>query len=286
MIVYLVIFLISIIYGTTKLITNNFEDKLYRNLNWIFWIFYTSSILTLYYREFTASISIFILGVLISLLIIFKLVIFSGDQVLDYSFWVMYVLSVFTLLGLLITVSFLKSAYYKMPPVGNKGLTGPEGPQGQDSKDMVNTDLCFAQIMNYANTTFYDWKLKNGYEYDDLDRKIKNFYFQQRIKSICNSENYKNDINNKGVVKAINDIKSEIRNIIIFILGYKNGVKFLEDPVLNDYSWNDLLDKKRNETKLPFNQLKDNKVWNYHRCLNYKIVRPDGEDPRNKCNSQ
>ena len=184
MIVYLVIFLISVIYGTNKLITNYFEDTLYRNLNLVFWIFYTSSILTLYYREFAASISIFSVGVLVSLLIIFKLVIFSGDQILDYSFWVMYVLSVVTLLGLLITVSFLKSAYYKMPPIGNKGKIGLAGPQGNDSKDMVNTDLCYAQVIDYSNDIFYDWKLKNGYEYDDLDRKIKNLYFQQRIKSI------------------------------------------------------------------------------------------------------
>ena len=280
MIYYLILFLIMMIYGTNKLISKYVEQKIFKKLNIAFWLIYSITLILLYYRELVLGISLFSLGVLISLLIIFRLVEFTGDIKIDYSFWGLYIVSIITLSIFLVTMGFLKSAYYKSPPIGSKGNVGEEGPPGNDSIDLNNYDLCYQQVMNYSDKIFYDWKTRNVY--DNLTPKIENLYFKHRIKSICKSKNYEDLIYEKGVVNAIKYLQSEIRNIILFFLNYKNGAKFLDDPVLNEYSWKELLDKDK-ETVSPIDKLKDNKIWNSHVCLNYKMNIPDKKDRQNKC---
>lgn len=281
MIVYLIIFILFFFYSSHKLINKITDQKLYKNLNIFFWFIYTLSLLTVYYNKFNISISIFSIGVLISLLVIFKYINIGEEIVNTYSFWGLYVVTVVTVLLTLLTIYYLKSAYYKSSPIGKKGKPGLEGPQGDNSKYLNDIDLCYSQIMHYSNNIFYEWKLGRGYEYDNLDRKIENLYYKQKIKSICQSNLYKELIFEKGIVNAINYLNSEIRNILLFILSYKNGVKFLEDPILNDYSWKELLEK--GETKLPFEELKHNKVWNCLECVNYRANLKNTKDSRNKC---
>lgn len=280
MIYYLILFLIILLYGTDKLINTYVEQKIFKNLNIVFWILYSTTIILLYYRELVLGISLFTLGILASLLIIFRFVEFTGDIKIDYSFWGLYVVSIFTLTVFLVTIGFLKSAYYKSPPTGDKGEVGEEGIPGNNSIDLNNYDLCYQQVMNYSNKIFYDWKTQNVY--DNLTPKIENLYFKHRIKSICKSKNYEDLIYEKGVVNAIKHIQSEIRNIVLFFLSYKNGAKFLDDPVLNEYSWKDLLVKDK-ETISPIERLKPNKIWNSHTCLNYKMNIKEKKDSQNKC---
>ena len=281
MIIHLIVILLLFIYLTTKIIQKLTDNKLYRNLNWLFWLFYCTSIITLYYGEYNASISIFSIGTLISLLIIFKLVIFTGDIKKDYSFWGLYAITVITLAILLVSIHFFKSAYFKEPPIGNKGLDGNIGPSGEDSKDLNDYDLCHVQVIKYANKVLYDWKLKRGYLDDKLDKQITNIFFKDRIKQICKSDYYTNGIQKYGVVNTIFKINAEIRNIVLYILSYTNGLKFLEDPILNEHSWNNLLDKP--ETQSPFVKLEDNEIWQCHKCKNYKLNIAQNKDSRNKC---
>ena len=281
MIIYLITFILFLFYSTHKIIEKITVETIYKNLNIFFWLIYSISLITIYYNQFNVSISIFSIGVLISLLIIFKYLKMGNEIIYNYSFWGLYIFTIMTVLLTLLTIYYLKSAYYKSSPTGKKGKKGIEGPQGEDSKDLNNIDLCYSQIIHYSDKVFYEWKLSKGYEYDNLNRKIKNLYYKQKIKSICQSNLYKELIYEKGVVNSINYINSEIRNIILFLLSYKNGVKFLEDPILNDYSWRNLLTE--NETKLPFDELKYNKVWNCLECLNYRANLKDNKDLRNKC---
>jgi hypothetical protein len=67
--------------------------------------------------------------------------------------------------------------------------------------------------------------------------------------------------NNKENRKSIIDIKNKVKDWIDTILSYTNGVNFLGDYFYTDNKWSELLEKP-NETKNPFDLIKNDQYWN------------------------
>lgn len=269
MIVKYVLTLLTIIFFSSKLVIKLTKNKFYRNINVLLWSFYSIAIILLYYDKYFFAIGTYLLGIIISLLIIFKYLKLVGLYN-KMCFWGLYIISTVTLLGIMLTTYFYKSYKFKEPPKGNKGKIGNRGVSGKDSTDLSDVDLCIAKLTNYSSEIYKNWKKNNGFNQSD----IKNLYFKDRIKKICKSQNFENSTYEIGIVKTINKLKKTFRNIVLHILEYKKGNYFLNSHMLNDYHWKNLSNTS-DPSNSPFESINNNEIWNWGNCKSLNSMLKD-----------
>ena len=276
--------LISIFIGisilVSKLIFTKTNNKQYLYTSIFFWTIYIGSLTSLLYNQLLLSYSTYIIGILISLLIIFKKIKFD-TFLIGISFWLLYAFTIISVYMTILSINNYYINYYREGPKGDKGEKGGKGDSGKDSIDYKDEKLCVIQIEHYINKLFLNWKQNNGIE---GAHSINNLYIKDHIKKICNSNNFKKNMYNIGVVRSINNLKQKFRNWIFFILEYENGQNFLENHFLIDKHWKNLLSQTDKYSYSPFVKISKDPIWNWGSCIRIQSKNIKSKNNiRNKC---
>tara|TARA_Y100000590_G_scaffold1649_1_gene2057 strand:+ start:7747 stop:8655 length:909 start_codon:yes stop_codon:yes gene_type:complete len=158
-------------------------------------------------------------------------------------FWMLFIASFITLIGLILAnrASYIMS--YKESPIGDAGDQGSIGKIGKETMISSKYDIAYAHMLDSFNTVIQS---------KDSNNNINNIFIKEHLKNICYSLDFKKEllaISNTDKYKQNNKddnmaVKMLVDYLVIdathwakrFIL-YSNGEKFLTSPFLNKDNW-------------------------------------------------
>lgn len=187
---------------------------------------------------------------------------FSPLNSTNFLIWFMFVLSILTFSGM------ISSIYYYIKIKNSEALIGDKGEEGKrgEDGDVLDSNLnsCYNQLNYEVEKTIQNWKKEQNIEFDENTDYFNNLYFKRKIKSICKSQKYSMEHEKMGRYDITIKLKNKIKEWTNLILGYKNGLRFLQDHFLIDYHFKEeLLNKIKNETISPFDIIKEDTIWNW-----------------------
>lgn len=182
------------------------------------------------------------------------------DNISYLLFWLMY----FTTLILVFTV-VLNVAFYK-ELLGKRGKVGPRGESGNDG-EKGETGLCELGCRNKICTT----QIMNDIQkqVSNLAGKpieIKNMYIKEKVKQMCNSEEFKLLAPNRGPTTLINYMSGLWKKWVKLIYDSAGEQYFKTIGAENDFEW-----VKNN----PFNEIKKYDAFYWGLAKHYRPIIKD-----------
>jgi len=243
--------------------------------NMFFWIAFLICSILLFLEKFTIFYGVFLLIILISVFMIFKMKDEYNNIIYNFYFWLFYSISSLVFLSIILTSYYVYSTFNIKRHQGPKGYDGDRGTPGKDSSGGNDIQVCHQQMILESTNIYNDYVERYNLEKPELMDQINNVYLKDNFKRICMSDEFKKSKNEKGVVKTIFDLKDKVRKWTQHILEYKRGKFFLEDYTSNDYTWNDELlfkSPQLTETESPFVLINKFPEWNWGNCHKKKYI--------------
>lgn len=182
------------------------------------------------------------------------------DNISYLLFWLMY----FTTLTLIVAV-ILNFAFYK-ELLGKRGQVGPRGDFG-DVGEKGETGLCELGCRNKICTTQIMKDIQK--QVSDLAGKpveIKNMYIKEKVKQMCNSEEFKLLAPNRGPTTLINYMSGLWKDWVKLIYNAGGENYFKTIGAENEFEW-----MKEN----PFNEIKKYDAFYWGLAKHYRPVIKD-----------
>lgn len=151
-------------------------------------------------------------------------------------------------------------------PEGHPGKKGQSGHDGEPAAIKNESELCAEKMEESSNNTIIKYlKKKNIYMQDKENLYFKNLYMKRKFKQICRSRQFKNRISQEGSYNAISFLIKSSQKWTEIILGYEQGLNFLNSSFWIDRKWDKLLSriKSKNEKKSPFDIIKTDRIWGW-----------------------
>lgn len=189
--------------------------------------------------------------IVVIITIVLFLIIYTGlylsyyitDNTEYLLFWLMYLLSVITLCNIGGGIYYYTTLKNKTGPRGPRGIKGEDGDAGNTGKCDVScrNNVCQLSIQKHIIDTINT--LERGY--GDLgnltiETDLRNPYIKEKIKAICNSEEYQQMAPIKGI-EALNTYLTSIWTDITTRLYNSGGVNYFR-TIGAEYDW-DWLDE-------------------------------------------
>ena len=199
-----------------KIINHYFSSKIYNIILLISASTFILSSLALNLEKIIYSISIYLIG-LCSLLIyiIIKINIkFSAENI---PFWLLFLITTIFLYSIVITKKFIFNNFYNMGQTGDKGYLGNIGNSGESYFLKTYPQKLYEDLLNHCEEYLKKNKTINNILLYDNEHQIKNMYFKNLIKRVCNSTSILNYV--YGKKQLYNECKyddtSESRKCVI-----------------------------------------------------------------------
>lgn len=193
-------------------------------------------------------------------------------------FWILFISSFITILGLIFANRAGYVMSYKESPKGPVGENGEIGRTGISQYLSSRTEIAYTHMLDAFNTEIQ--KQKPEYA-------LNNLFIKEHIKDICNSLDFKKELltisNSQDYSSQENDafaFKNLVDTLVLYstfwakrFLLYKKGADFLNSPFLNRNNW-DLMyvpNDKENNLNPDFNQemIKISTRWKWNtKCNN------------------
>lgn len=225
-----------------------------RFFSWFFWISYFTVYYLIKYRYILYALSYYLIFILVLALFLVRYVqpIFKQSEnkkSLTFLLWFIFLSTSVTILGTIYTLHYTRDIKKKDGLVGDRGEQGEPGNPGEKGKDTSIENTAYNYLVMKANEVYGEYKsmklLKqssfNQQEkteiYDKDINYITNVYFQDNLKRICYSQEFKNKIEARGLKDSIEELYPVITQWVNHILSFKNGDKWLEDHFSTDFHW-------------------------------------------------
>ena len=191
-------------------------------------------------------------------IILFVIALFIGlyissnieNPVIYVFFWLLYVVSIMTVINIMMTLSFYGNVRNKMGPPGPRGYVGEKGESGNPGlcDSSCRNKICYKKILDFV-----------GQKVNDLAGnpsppiQIKNVFLTEKMKQMCHSRDYQRvEPLRGGAINLINYLK-KIWGEWVTILYDEGGRKYFETiGAETDWKW------KNNN---PFDELKKYDVY-------------------------
>ena len=120
---------------------------------------------------------------------------FSPLNSTNFLIWFMLILSILTFSGIIRSVYYYIKIKNSEALIGDKGITGKQGDEG----NVLDSDLnsCYNQLNFEIEKTIQEWKTTKNIEFDEHTDYFNNLYFKRKINSICKSQQYSNEHQNR-----------------------------------------------------------------------------------------
>tara|TARA_Y100000816_G_scaffold276212_1_gene245173 strand:+ start:4109 stop:5296 length:1188 start_codon:yes stop_codon:yes gene_type:complete len=205
---------------------------------------------------FTTSIFLLVIGFLLALFIGVNLSSEIDDLILYFLFWLMYIISIGTFVGIGASIYFYSIMRHKKGPRGPRGDRGDKGDKGVsgDCNKNCSDDLCNDLIIKHIVEILNKKEINNGgFQLSDF----KNVYLKSKINSICTSPQFREYVGYRGPVNLINYLKtiwgrisekiyesgggSENGGIVYFkTVGAENTWNWIEDNPIDEFKKYDI----------------------------------------------
>ena len=119
-------------------------------------------------------------------------------------FWILFFISAFIFTGLIISKKMFFANIYNEPLMGSKGDLGALGTKGESYVLKTYPEKCYNELILTAEDYLIQNMKINNIEYDPYEYQIKNLYFKQLLKNICQSKHF-NDYVLLGEITNSND---------------------------------------------------------------------------------
>lgn len=184
---------------------------------------------------------IFFISIAVILAIVIGINISSpiDDPYLYLLFWLMFFVTIATVLNIVFTSYFYMVMRNKKGIRGQQGIRGEKGNSGQLGKcdpDCKN-GLCSSSILDHIITVLNREEMRQGRPGDLQQIDIKNVYLKSKIKSICGSAEFQKIAPYKGQDELVKYLKGIWEDIALRI--YKSGglSYFKSVGAENDWDW-------------------------------------------------
>lgn len=229
---------------------------------------------------FATGLFFIIVGLLMSIVIGVSLSAKIEDSIQYFLFWLMYVISIgtFVNIGLSIYYYFLiKDKGGPRGPRGERGDDGDAGPLGECDPN-CRTGICEDGILDKIVEIIQKKELENGNASDFTRSDLRNVYIKEKVKSMCQSPQFKQLIPYKGANNLISYLKEIWSGIVenIYESGGMNYFKTIGSE--NDWDWVE---------NNPWNEFKKYDVyyWGLDKAYRPKIVEKCTGQNNSKNNS-
>lgn len=173
-------------------------------------------------------------------------------------FWLLYVISILSIISVFLTGLFFIRLKDKKGPRGLRGLPGDKGKKGKTGvcepgcRNSICTNNVLKEITNHLNILA---------DRPDPPIEVKNIYIKEKIKQICNSNEYANGAGMKGP-KALNDYISHTWKEWVTLIYNEGGRAYFESVgAENEWEW---------VNNNPFNEIKKYDLFYWGLGLHYR----------------
>jgi hypothetical protein len=188
---------------------------------------------------FATGLFFIIIGFLLAIVLGINLSAKIEDTIQYFLFWLMYVISIgtFVNIGLSIYYYFLiKDKSGPRGPQGERGDKGDAGPLGQCDPN-CRTGICEDGIIDKIVEIIQKKELENGNASDFTKTDLRNVYIKEKIKSMCQSPQFKQLIPYRGANNLITYLK-EIWSIVVESIYDSGGMNYFKTiGAENDWDW-------------------------------------------------
>ena len=188
-----IIFLVILAIVSNKFIISKYGTTIVI-LNSLIWGFIILSTLSLYFNKYIYSLGLFILGPLVVMIYLIK--IFDTLQItpqFTIIFWMLFLVTAFSIIGLIITKKYILNNLFNEAPQGNIGSEGSIGQTGESYKIDLLADKCYNDLLTHIEDKLKQIKDTNDIDYDNETYLLKNTYIKTKLKDICYSTDFLND---------------------------------------------------------------------------------------------
>jgi len=209
-----------------------------------------------------------------------------------FFFWTLVLITIITIVGVIVSRKTYRKITKKDAPIGDRGEMGIMGELGNKAiYSNSESHIIYTQLVQYSDDLIKEYK--NSREppisYEINSNQLKNIDFKNRLKRICNSNEFKNELHryqqeflNKEdcfkhrliIQHFLKILKVDVKKWIEKMLQYNKGLKYLSDELLMERDWDILYIKRDRDNKLeqtPFKELeKISEKWNWGGCLSNK----------------
>lgn len=180
-----------------------------------------------------------VLGLIIAFVIGINLSSNIDDKVLYFLFWMMYIITIGTLVNIGLSgyyYSIMRVKTGPRGPRGNRGIAGDPGELGECDPE-CRTSLCRSGILEHIIKRVAAEEAKNGIPIEErlTLSGFQNVFIKERIKSMCTSPEYSQLAPYKGEQNLINYIKTIWGDIAIAL--YKSGGSAYFKTIGAENSW-------------------------------------------------
>ncbi len=154
-------------------------------------------------------------------------------------FWLMYFITIGTIVNIIMTVYYytvMKNKKGPRGPQGERGDKGEPGPVGKCSADCKNNagyNAIIQHIVDVVNTE----EKRNGNPATFTAADLKNVYIKSKVKSICGSAEFQQMAPYKGAQSLVNYLKT-IWGDIIKLIYTSGGINYLKSVgAEHDWDW-------------------------------------------------
>jgi hypothetical protein len=156
------------------------------------------------------------------------------DTVVYLLFWILYIITIVTFIGILVTINFYLTMKSKEGPPGLQGEHGDRGDPGPVGKcdPGCKDDICNRAVLDSVMNKLQE--LNRGQQVT-----LNNVYIKGKIKQMCSSEEFKQLAPYNGPVNLMNYLKTIWNNWItaIYEAGGNNFVYFETIGAENEWEW-------------------------------------------------
>lgn len=230
---------------------------------------------------FTIGLFFIIVGLMLAIVLGINLSSTIEDTIQYFLFWLMYVVSIGTFINIGLSIYYYILIKDKSGPRGPRGERGNKGDNGNIGQCDSNcrTDICENGILNSIVDIIQKKELENGNASDFTKNDLRNVYIKEKIKTMCQSPQFKQLIPYKGANNLINYLK-EIWSQIIENIYNSGGINYFKTiGAENDWDWVE---------NNPWNEFKKYDVyyWGLDKSYRPKIVEKCNENKTQKNDTQ
>jgi hypothetical protein len=188
------------------------------------------------------NIGLFLIVVGVSIILLMGISLSAGiDEFIPYMlFWLMYIISIATVLNILITIYYYYIMKDKKGPKGPMGLRGDMGDMGKSGTCEIGcrNKICEQSIKNKIVEILNKKEKEEGNNTTDFTNEdMRNLYIKEKIKTICQSQEFQQLVPYKGANNLINYLSTIWVKIVekIYDAGGINYFKTIGAE--NDWDW-------------------------------------------------
>lgn len=173
-------------------------------------------------------------------------------------FWLLYIISIMSVVSIILTALFFINLKNKKGPRGPRGLPGDKGIKGKTGvcEPGCRNKICTTNVMK-AITEHLNILANRP----DPPIEVKNIYIKEKIKQICNSNEYANGAGMKGP-KALNEYIAKTWKDWVTLIYNEGGRAYFESiGAENEWEW---------VNNNPFNEIKKYDLFYWGLGLHYR----------------